>query len=224
MQHPRVRHEKLTHPYRHVHRLRMVAEHPLVGLLDLVTAAFVGRNQMFVQIHPPSVAPRNHPQAAVADTRVRQVPVEKDLLGPRRQAHRIVPTRPVLVPIERRRSGRLGDDLERTAGAEVSQPQRRHDVLRVLDQEVHHLVPGEFRIAFRDVAHTAHVDVGSLVLPLRRVSGRAQPPVRPRPEFLQLAVRQSAVEDAVAVVEQLPARSSVVVAHVAISTPVQRPI
>ena len=194
---------QLPGAHRHVHRARMVVEHPLVGFLHLVTAAFVGRDQVAVQVRALAVAAGNDAQAAVGDVGFGEIPVQEHHLRPRREAHGVVPAHPVLVPVERRAAGRLGDDLKVADGAELAKAQRIEQSGGLLDEEVHGAVGWEVVKAPGAVgANAGNLDVRALILPLLRVLCARKPVVRPMPEALNVGMRHRVVDEAVAIVDQ----------------------
>ena len=142
------------------------------------------------------VRPGDHLEAAVLDRGVGQVVRQEHDLRPRGAAERVVPLHPVLVPVEGRLPGILGQDDDSPGALEVAEAELlQHPARgRPLEQPPYHLV----------VAPLGD-DVLPLVAELIGHDVVLHQPVRLVAQLLQEFIRQYIVDHAAAVAYHLPA-------------------
>jgi len=100
----------------------VIAEHDGVVLFDVARALFVGGHQLIVQQDTLAVGAGDDLETAVLDAGVAEIVGDENLLRPGRDADRVLPACPVLVPVERRFARVLGQDDDAAGALEVAEP------------------------------------------------------------------------------------------------------
>ena len=172
----------------------MIAEHDGVVLFDVARTLFVRGDQLIMQQDTLAVRAGDNLEAAVLDTGVAEIVGDEYLLRPGRDADRVLPTPPVLVPVERRFARVFGQDDD-AAGA-----------LEVAESHIFERLPR--RLPFQKspddvVLLTAYIDVLALVAHIGRRHVFGDETLGLFTQLLQELLGEDVVNEAVAVLQHL---------------------
>ena len=128
-------------PHRYVHLVRMALVRGRGGRILVPHRVVMPGADGVVDVAAQPMGARQQPQAAILRPGIHQVPHQEQLMGCRVGGCRLIPERPVLVPVERTRVRLLGDHVTApVARPDKAEPMQRLPGLRQGDQLREHRI------------------------------------------------------------------------------------